>query len=321
MNNNLLIEFIDRLRKEKNISIGDFTKDIVSKRSYSRFLSYEAGISFEVLNAFLERLDMPLFELGNYIMNVTIHENVDEYYFFDAILNEKYDYAYNEIYPKIKDKKWKTLLASKTIPMGIQLVLYKMNKITKYQALDNMAKYLELDKIIKSKIVFYNDIAAFKIYLELCNDKDKEKIAEYLYKVHFNNNYKILTNTVEVTNLLIYSNILKALTSLKTQSMKIKKRIKEVLDSFLEYHKRAKMDVYDVMIFEIVYKYVKDNNIRNDLVVFHYFTALITSDNFNENEFFKNMDANDIRILLELLDNEIFVRESMYERIMSHEIL
>ncbi len=321
MNDNNLIEYIDRLRIEKNISIGDFTKNIVSTRSYTRFLSREADISFEVMNAFLEKLDMPLFELGNYIMNLTIHENVSEYYFYDAILNGNYEYAYNEVYPNIKDKEWKTLLASKTIPMGIQLVLYKMNKITKYQALDKMEEYLELKKLIQSKIVFYNDITAIQVYLEVCNDKSKELIADFLYKVLFNGKIKILTNTVEVTNLLLYSNLLKALTSLKNQTKKIQKQIKDVLDSFLEYHKKAKMDVYDVLIFEIIYKYIKANNIDNDLVIFHYLTALISSDNFNENTFFETIDKKDTEVLLKLLDDKNFVFETMYERIMSHEIL
>jgi len=321
MDSKSVIDFIEQLRTERKISIGDFTEGVVSKRNYSRYLSKEADIPFEVLDGFLTKLDMPLFEFGNYALNDTIYKNTEEYYFYDAILSENYEYAYKELYPKIKGKVCKTIYASKTIPMGIELMLYKMNKITKYEALDAMKKSLQLNTILNSNMIFANDITALQVFLRVCDGKTTELIADHLYKVIFMKKYHILTNTVEATNIILYLITIKALTTIES-TKKNKKRLKEVLDVFLEYHKRAKTSQYDIMVFENLYDYIKKNGIQNDLLVFHYYLSLLSSiDSISTKDGVKIKDIKDIDIVMSYLDDDDFLREEMYERLMKYEII
>ena len=93
-----LISVIEKIRIQKNIKIKDLTNGIISSRNYSRYLSNEIELSFEMLIKLLERLDMPLFLFANYSKNLAIIENIEEMHFFDTVLSGDYQKAYDLYY-------------------------------------------------------------------------------------------------------------------------------------------------------------------------------------------------------------------------------
>lgn len=97
-----VMEVLEQLRLEKKISIQDFTKYIVSRRNYSRFLSGEIGISLETLSKLLKNLEIPLSEFSLYLYNRNLVKRVNETHFVNYVKIKKYDKAF-KYYQLIKD--------------------------------------------------------------------------------------------------------------------------------------------------------------------------------------------------------------------------
>ncbi|MBU0997280.1 MAG: hypothetical protein KKE16_04460 [Firmicutes bacterium] len=322
IDNNDVMRFVEKLRIEKKISIHDLTEGIISRRSYSRFLSPSAELQVDTLFKLLERMKLPVFEFGAYVGNSILIENIYEMYFYEYIFNELYETAYNEIYPLIKDKELKSPLAIKSIPIAIKLMEYKLNKITKAEALSAMKNVIELNTMINSKIICFDDIQALSLYTLVCNDEAKELISDHMLKILFTSKIKVFTNSVEYTNSVIHRIALTTLTTKEYTTDKDRKNIQKLLTVIFEYQIKAKTAFHDFIIFNNLYKYVKKHKIDNKLVIFHYLASIASTfgSAYLESNKIK-IDQSDIEIYLSFLEDDTFLKKPTYEGLMDYEIL
>jgi len=261
-----LIEYLERLRLENNLSIQEITKGIISRRNYSRYISSECPLNIQVLTQLLKRIGIPLNEFICYITNKKILENLDELLFHELIMQENYVKAYT-YYQKLQNKQLQSNFASKSIPMGINLMLFKMNLISLDEVKKRLTKILNLDEIINKTIINDDEIEAIYIFIRIAEVADKEKILKYFLNVLFDSKYIIISNFLDKSKMLCYLITLKIL--IEDQERFNNDLINNVIKSVLDCKNSIPIH-YEFLLFELIYKYLNKKQIENKDVTYRY---------------------------------------------------
>lgn len=319
--NGIIIKHIDKIRQERKMNIKDLTIGIISQRSYSRYVSESHDLPLNIITKFLDRLNIPVYELAARIYNEIFHSHINEIWFFEYVRQGDYQKAFNEFYPLIKNKTWGSSLASKTIPAAIVYMEYKLNHITKIDAQVRLSKIVDVNAIITNNLLLEDEIQALNIYVLLCNDQDKTKISNFLVPKIVSNQLMIVTQTMEVSTHVVHLTTLQTLTSKEVTSQLDHENIQKVLPYILEYQKRAKPAIFDIKLFEILYKYSKKQGLKNKVVVFHYLSSILSTwSGFNLNDKHVVIDQADVDAFLECLNDSAFLSKPMYEELITHGI-
>lgn len=317
-----IMKYFEMLRTERKINIQDITEGIVSRRNYSRYVSGEIAINIETLSKLLAKIEVPLSEFSFYINNRITMENLEEQYFHALIRNEQYTKAYNKYYSKIKNKELKTIYAKRTIPLGIVLMKYKLGMLNRDEVILEMIKIMHLDEILRRKIVHDDDIESLYLYIRICSEKEKEKIVAYLLKIILDKEYKMATCYYEICVTLAYLTLLTIMVNHSEKSKYERNLIEKVMNLALEFNSRAKAVNNDVLLFEILYKYIKRYEIENKYVVFYYIASILATEDpdFLDGKTFE-ITKEDIELYYECLSDEEFMSSAMYERIIDYDNL
>lgn len=313
---------LERMRLERKVAIKDLVCGIISRRNYSRLLSDDIHLSLEVLSKLLDKLNIPFTEFSFYLHNVIMYENLDEVYFHELIRTEKYEAAYKKYFPLIEGNQFKTLFANKTIPLGIQLMKLNMGIITNDEALRHMSRIIKLPEILNSHILHDDDIEALFLYIRICDKQAKEEISTFAFNALTNNEFLKLTGFYEQTMTILQLIALKTLTGKVFVSNEDRIKINIVADIALKFHNKTKLSVFDIMLFQTLYDYIKDNDIKNRYIVFYYVASIIGS--LNE-EYVCNrkfiITKEDIRVFYDCLNDDEFIQSAMYERLFANGVI
>ena len=219
----------------------------------------------------------------------------------------------------LRTKEYKSILANKTIPLGMKMVEYKKNFIMKGEALYYMKSFLNLDGFLKSYIIQDDDIESLYIYIRICNDDEKEKIAKELLNIISKNDRKFFTVNYERIQTLMYLIVLICLTTKEKITYSDHLNIKKITDVALEFNTRAKLRTYDVILFKTLYKYIKRSDSDNKHIIFHYIASIISSidDEYVENQRFE-LKKEDIKIFIECLQDEKLLKGQMYSGLITY---
>lgn len=315
-----LVGYLDQLRQERKISIQELTEGIISRRNYSRYLSGEIPINFEILTKLLERLGIPLSDFVFYITNKKIIENLDEIYFLDQIRNQKYKKAYSDFYPPIKDKEFRSVFAKKTIPIAIKLMLYEMNQLSLVEAKMQIASIINLDEMFAKKYLNDDEIEALNLYTRICDEAEKERIADYLLNIVLHDDYKITAIYYDFCRMLTYLIILEIITQHSNPAKYESELIKKVINSALDFFARAKYVNHDIKLFTILYQYVKRYQIDHKEIIFYYLSSILSThdEDFLLGQEFAITEA-DIETYIAFLKDESFMNTELYERVMDYD--
>ena len=308
--------YIEKLREDKKISITALTKGIISRRSYTRFLSSDSELSFEVLLKLIERLNLTVFDFGSYVYNQNMLHNMDEIMFTEVVKLEQYDVAYKDFYPQIEHKTWRSTFSVKALPCAEIKMNYHLDKIRPTEAYHKLKSILKIDEICSSRIIFREDVEALFISIDLLNDNDKHMIAKYLEKI-LKGNIKVLSPSVDGTTFLTHITLLKALTTVCNINSLNHPLIKESIKKAIDYSSRSKIAILDIILFEIIFKYSKTYNYNYDLILFGYISTVISSlDNYYTYGKKIPITDSDIKRFTNLLQDKDFHLENIYKRLM-----
>lgn len=314
------IKYLDLIRRDRKMSIQALTEGIVSRRSYSRFLSNESELTFEVLSRLLERLQIPLFEFAMYVHNQHFYEHLDSILFYDLVRSENHQEAYDKYYEKLI-KAPQELRYHKSASVALKIVEMKLNKTPKAEAMYTIRKMIDIDRIFKSKLVHVDDIESLYLFVKECKDVEKEAIADYFVRFIEQNNLKVISPTIEFTTMMVYLIVIRALTTQENVTPKILSQMRLVAKAAIEYHRRAKIAVYDYWLFELLMAFSKRLNRPNPILTFHYITSLMTSQDSQPLRHVQiELTEADLSAFDQCLDDEAFLRQPMYERVLADDL-
>lgn len=319
-----VIDFIEMIREFKKMSIKDLCNNVVSERTYTRYLSKQSQVPLDVFDAILKKLSVPLFQFGIFVQNTIITENMEEALFADMISNEAYDKAYDAYYTKLRNKKkLLTRFGKKTIPIAMKLLEGHRKIISRAEMESQIRSLIALDALAQRKIIYFEEIESLLLFLKIASQEEIARVISFLKPFLFKqeDGYRIFTGNVEAAQMTLYQTLLIALTKLEDIDDLVHEDIKAVTNHFLDFHIRSKQEVFDVIIFEILFKYLKKHNIKNDLMVFHYIASVLSQPEKSVDLRTLTFDADDVSIFLRYLDDDAFLEETMYERLCTLEHL
>ncbi|MFA7032192.1 MAG: helix-turn-helix transcriptional regulator, partial [Bacilli bacterium] len=261
--NNNVIFYLDQLRKKQKLTILQLTKGITSSRNYHRYLSGETNPTFIHLSKMLNRLCVTLYDFYIYVHNSIERDNAIETEFYDAVKDGKYDYAYKKIYSQIKGKNLKTVFAEKTIPCQICFMKYKLGLMNDTQTILEMKKVINIKELVNNSIIDDDLISSLYVYVQICPDKEKNIIGNYLADLIITNDYVQLMHYYQWTTMIMHITALSALTTIKENQPCNYKKIQQITSSALEFNYRANLKILDTMLFRILYDFTKRNKKPN----------------------------------------------------------
>lgn len=309
------IFYIEKIRIEKKNTIQELTNGIISRRSYTRFLSNETDISFDILVKLIDRLGYAIFDFGLYVYNHNIQTNLDEVMFMEMIKLSQYEIAFNEFYPLIKDKKWKSIFATKAIPCAVIMMNLHFKKIRQVEAYGLIKDILQIDEIIQSPIIYKEDIESLYICMDILKRMDRFKISQYLYKT-LSNNVKIVSPSIDNTTMLTYLTLVKSLSLDSIIEATDHVMIKEVIIKAIAYLYKSKTAIMDIVFFETILEYCRSNSFYYEEVVFAYISTLISSpENYYTYGKTIILSDEDVKTFTRLLTNTAFINSDIYSRI------
>lgn len=135
------------------------------------------------------------------------------------------------------------------------------------------------------------------------------------------NKVRILSISIEQATTLVHLVALKALTTKVEISQEDIKLINKIFHLAIEYQQRAKMAMYDVMLYKILYTFVRRLDLSENLIVFAYITSILSTINsvFTEEEVVKIRET-DIHYILSLLNDDVFLSKNFYMEMINNEI-
>lgn len=309
------IFYIEKVRNDKKMTIQDLTRGIISRRSYSRFLSNETEVTFDVITKLIDRLGYPMVDFSLYVNNQNMQNNIEEAMFVEIIKLNQYDIAFNELYPMIKDKKWRSSHATKALPCAVIMMNLHLKKISSSEAYYKIKELLHLDEIVSSTLVFKEDIDALYIVVDILKEKDKLLIGNHLFKV-LDKNAKVVSPSIDNTTMLTYLVLIKAFIHNNTVNSNNHELIQEVIRKSLEYLYRSKTAIMDIVLFDTIIEYARLNNYYFDEILFGYISTLISSpENYYMMGKSYHLSEQDKSRFLELLSDQKFIHENYYARI------
>jgi transcriptional regulator with XRE-family HTH domain len=276
LKNQEIMRYLERYRLEQKVPIYQLTKGIMSTRNYSRILSGEVDLSLEDYAKLLNRLRIPLFEFNIYIDNCKFYEYNHEIRFHQAVENHQFNTAYEIIQPYLKEGKWYTLMASKTIPMAIKLMEWKLNQCTVHHFYASARLILDLDGLEKQKILSFDDFEALYLYSYHGSVEEQRRIFEIFYRI-MKNELRILSVSLEYSMSRLHQRALQLATGFEDPDERQLKQLHDIAWIVVEYQSRAKIIGVDRMIFEMLSKFYIKHHLSSSTLFTEYALSVLGS--------------------------------------------
>ncbi len=317
-----ILKILDDLRVSYGVSVTDFTKGVVSKRNYSRYLNGEVKINFSILSNLLEKINVSISEFSYFVANTIIVKYEYEIDFFNHVVKRDYKKA-SMIYEKsIKGKQLCTHYATIAIPCALIFLEYQLKQIDLQSARFKMSEVVSLDYLLNKHIYTNNLIGGLFFYSKIANCKEKEKIEEFLIDFVVKGNRKNFSLSNEESNYLIYTMFLDLLTSKEEIDENTKKTIEIVTSKALDFDRRARLYIYHLYILEILYKYANKENLKNKELYSYYYIMCLLS--INEEEVINHsfdVKKEDYELFMKNVKEDEYIYLEMYEGIINDDYL
>jgi hypothetical protein len=266
LKNHEIMRYFELYRLEHKVPIYKITKGIMSTRNYSRVLSGEVDISLEDYARLLRRLRLPLFEFNNYIENSTIDENIHEIQFLQAVECRNFEKAYQIIKPYLRDRKWKTMMAIKTIPIAIKLMESQLKQCTTRQFYDFARQTLELTEMETQKFLSFDDFEALLLYSHYGTVEEQRRIYAIFYRI-MRDEVRILSTSLEYSMSRLHLRTLELATSFHDPDDSMIEQLREIAWIVLEYQSRAKMIGVEAKMLLLLHRYYQANHIPSETLL------------------------------------------------------
>lgn len=175
---NLIMQYIDELRKKRNIKVVEFNQGITTPRTYSRYVSGEFDIEVNRLMAYINRLNFNLPDFLQYVYNSVRLRNYNHLRFIKMMKRYDIDSAL-DLMGQL-DKKSTSEVSKLLLPIYFLKLKHDQKKLTKTEFLDLVKKKINLKEILLFDAISRQEFQSMIFFYEYCSEKDRSNIVDYL---------------------------------------------------------------------------------------------------------------------------------------------
>lgn len=248
MNSNQLMESVDRHRRKQEVKVSEFCKGICSTRNYSRYLSSEVDVPFDVFVKMVERLGSNVRDFVVIIENEEIHSSI-EFAYFNEYVRVGYYHEAEQLISKLDLKKIPFNIKNIHFPIAKEILDYKLNRLTSNQFNMNCKKILNYDKLLKSKLITKEEAESLILFLPHAAEAEQKEIFLFLYDFINENKDKLLSSTIEITLSRISNGLLAFLLSKDNLSTEDRLYAKNIIPIAFKLVNRDAIEGFLIEIF------------------------------------------------------------------------
>lgn len=313
-----MMVFLDSLRINKKISKQELCKDICSTRAYSRYLTGETEVSFDILLKLIERINLSLRDFSVlYLRHIEIENNEEGLFIFNVLFGCKKEVLldeYQEVSEKLKDK---VVIYPHALPVAKLLVEYLYKNKTKEYCHDEAIKIVKYQSLIRDKIIIQESVIELSLFIYLANRKELKEIYDYFLDFIKNqNSYKtFFTHYDRITTIICLS--LLRIMELNNEVTLTNTDLKYIYNYGLDFLIRSRQSVNDAILLEKIYQISNILGMNDKYLIFNYVASVLSnySTGIILNHSFKVTKV-DLDIYYEILKDQSYLRKPTYEGIM-----
>jgi hypothetical protein len=191
MNTKQVNRFLEIERKNRRLTMDEFTKDIISERTYRRYIYEESEIPYQVFEKLLKRLNINPFGFLYGSQAYLVQENPHELDLVMSLMYEDYE-AVDRLLKEQGDRPFESFFGEYLIPIFmIRYDVYK-KRVSSKQAQKQVLNWIDLDNLLLSSNTTLEPIVALsKLYEWIPSSYDEpllnwlEHFLEDPTKIHF----------------------------------------------------------------------------------------------------------------------------------------
>lgn len=259
-----LVSYIEELRHNKHITLDEFTKNIISERTYRRYLNENKAFTFDVLVQLVHRLDMRMRDVLMYAFNQVSVKHQEELYFAHYMTLRDNTNA-KPYYEKIQNKELETHLGSTYIPVLMKYYNYPKDYL-RYAK-----EKIQFETLFQSNIINRQFLDVLLFILPDLNDEDVDLVIPFLLNL-LDGHITLLSlkHQIDLSNTL--HTVLKFMTKSKDHAIKFKQSIDSILSKALQdIIKHHLLDHYQPFFESIILyaSYTENLTLRKRFIYYH----------------------------------------------------
>jgi transcriptional regulator with XRE-family HTH domain len=296
-----LLNFIEDLRYERNITQEAFLSNVISQRQYYRYRYGESEAPFEVITKFADKLDIPFFKLLAQFKAETDKEQKKVETYFNYVINKRLVEA-DKLFNQFSKLKFIENDSKRFIKLGKTIYDFYKGSLSKFELVNILKRIINYDDILKKDSIYDIELYMLGIIMEY-NDIDRKNILKHIISLNNKNKLIVSGNRLYITQGYFWI----------TKNLGREKKFKEVIrfaDEAIKYCKKE----YSCYCLEYFYYYKAlvyykmgeqtkfEEELYNTIVVLLSLKE-VARDNFI-NTIKKDTDISSVEFLLNKLEKE-----------------
>ena len=176
-------DFIEEMRKSRNVSRENLTHDIISLRQYYRFINGESSLKNETVSALLDRMEIDPMEAYSRFAE---YDNQDHFK-LKAIYQLFREFNLEEGFKLFRELDYNSLNSQRNKKMYEYLeifYLYETGEFSEKVAVDEYIELIDYPNILSNEVItFYEFNALFRISKYMMKAKGDYTVSEFLYTI------------------------------------------------------------------------------------------------------------------------------------------
>ena len=270
-----IIDVVEKIRSESNISIKCFTEGIIDRREYLRLVKHEHPLTVEVLFKLVDRLKITIFQFSSYASLVLEDKYKDEKIFINSVIyndSKKFD----TLFESIKANENCSIYAQHAVPLAILYVSYLKNEYTLDFANLLASRIVDIKAFIRADSINDDIAASIAIYSLFYNGKNPFDIIDKCLTIIKDSSIKrFLLYPYDSFNFLFLGAINLAC-SLPSSDRK-DEYITKICNTFFPIKKNYLQTFKDLIFLNRIMELLRKTNQRNDLITYYFVSSYIAN--------------------------------------------
>lgn len=276
-----LTALLDELRQEKKITVSEITSNIISERSYRRYINEHQSLPFNVFVSLVENLNYTMSDFLMYALNKTSTDFKEEIYLEHYIQQGHLDEA-EKLYDAMNHDDYQTYIGSLYLPVLVKKYAYLKGKLSKASYLAYAKSRIDMDQLFKQSVIRRQELDVLLLLLEDGHIDTQKRIIPLVYDVITEKRQLIslkpssdLSRAIQVLTKTLFSND----TLNKTYEDLLKPLLNLSLKTLISNHLEPSYE--DFLKHAIIYYKQLNENKSLERYIFYYVTFILSSGDLN----------------------------------------
>lgn len=189
MNANQLINYMERLRYERNLTQEKYLHGIVSNRQYFRYRNEESEAPFDIVEKLSQRLEIPIFRLIAQFQEEQQQEKKLVRDYINFVIHQQLDNA-EILFEQLRSVRTLDEHSLRFVQLGKQLCEYYRDRLSKLELVSRIKEIISVDEMLKRTSI--HDIELYMLgVLMNYSDQDRSRVLAFILSLY--RNHKLMT--------------------------------------------------------------------------------------------------------------------------------